>query len=248
MVAINPALLRLSTPAGIHYDLHLPQGTKAQFEERIAAIPVEKRASWRFHEMRTGESLEQVAQLFHVSGHDVRVANDLSDDDPVGAGDELVVPVYSVGQPSTRPLQYTAHGGDTLVTVADRFNVSVGELREWNHLDTGEIGSGDTVYVSEPVRLPPAGRGHVRASRRGRAMVARGRRGSSNGYSGRGVRGRAGVRTASARGGSVRGGSARSGTARSGSARSGGVRAHGAGLARTGAASKAHASGRRTRR
>ena len=32
MVAINPALLRLSTPAGIHYDLHVPQGTKAEFE------------------------------------------------------------------------------------------------------------------------------------------------------------------------------------------------------------------------
>ena len=105
-----------------------------------------------------------VSQLFHVSAHDVRVANDLSDADPVGEGDELVVPVQGAGQPSTRPLQYTAHAGDTLVTIADRFNVSTGELREWNHLDASEIGSGDVLYVSEPVRLPPAGRGHVRGA------------------------------------------------------------------------------------
>ncbi len=180
IVSLNPALLRLSTPAGIAYDLHLPSGTKADFTKRVAAIPVEKRASWRFHEVRAGESLDQVAQLFKVSAHDVRVANDLADADPVGEGDELVIPVYSASTPSTRPLQYTAHTGDTLITVADRFNVSTEELRSWNHLDGNAIDPGDTLYVSEPVRLAPAARGHVRgrgrsysAVRGGRAAAAR---------------------------------------------------------------------------
>ncbi len=227
IVYLNPALLRLSTPAGIHYDMHVPQGTKAEFESRIAAIPLEKRSSWRFHEVRAGESLEQVSQLFHVSSHEIRVANDLSDADPVGEGDELVVPVQGAGQPSTRPLQYTARAGDSLVTIADRFNVSTGELREWNHMGAGDVGSGDVLYVSEPVRLPPAGRGHVR--RQGRSYAAARR--------GRGGRGGA-VRGGSGRGGSGRG-AARGGAARMGSSRGAAVRRSGG---------SAHATAKRKRR
>ncbi len=194
IVYLNPALLRLSTPAGIHYDMHVPQGTKAEFESRIAAIPLEKRSSWRFHEVRAGESLEQVSQLFHVSSHEIRVANDLSDADPVGEGDELVVPVQGAGQPSTRPLQYTARAGDSLVTIADRFNVSTGELREWNHMGAGDVGSGDVLYVSEPVRLPPAGRGHVRRQGRSYAAARRGRGGRGGAVRGGSKRGAARMR------------------------------------------------------
>ncbi len=233
IVAINPALLRLSTPAGIHYDLHLPQGTKPEFDARIAAIPVEKRSSWRFHEVRTGETLEMVSQLFHVSAHDVRVANDLSDTDPVGDGDELVVPVQNSGQPSTRPLQYTARSGDTLVTVADRFNVSTEELREWNHLGSSDVGSGDVLYVSEPVRLPPAGRGHVRGRGRSYAAVRRGRGGRGSVRRGGAVTRRGGARGSAVRAGGSRGAvKARGGAVRGRSA--GGTRgvAHAAGAKR----------------
>ena len=215
LVSLNPALLRLSTPAGITYDLHLPRGTKSDFQQRIAAIPMEKRASWRFHEVRAGESLEQVAQMFHVSGHDVRVVNDLADADPVGEGDELVIPVNSPSAPSTRPLQYTAHGGDTLVTIADRFNVSTEELRAWNHLGSQELASGSTLYVAEPVRLPSTAHGHVRG--RGRSYAASGgRRRGRGGSSARVVyRGGARGKIASSRGRVSSRGAVRTGASRS---------------------------------
>ena len=105
IVQLNPALLRLSTPAGIHYDLHVPRGTADEFTKRIAAIAVDKRATWRVHEMRAGETLDQVAQLFKVTAHDMRVANALADTDAVGEGDELVVPGYSASAPATRPVE-----------------------------------------------------------------------------------------------------------------------------------------------
>ena len=183
--------------------------------------------------MRTGETLEMVSQLFHVSAHDVRVANDLSDTDPVGDGDELVVPVQNSGQPSTRPLQYTARSGDTLVTVADRFNVSTEELREWNHLGSSDVGSGDVLYVSEPVRLPPAGRGHVRGRGRSYAAVRRGRGGRGSVRRGGAVTRRGGARGSAVRAGGARGAvKARGGAVRGRSA--GGTRgvAHAAGAKR----------------
>ncbi len=165
LVALNPALLRLSTPRDISYDLHLPAGTKQQFTERIAAIPEDKRSSWRFHEVAAGETLTQVAQLFHVSAPDVLAANDLPADSAVEEGDELVIPVAGSNASGSHPLQYTPRRGDTLVTVADRFNVSTDDLRQWNHFRSATLPVGHRIYVAEPVRLAPAGRGRRKAAR-----------------------------------------------------------------------------------
>ena len=172
LVAMNPALLRLSTPRDITYDLHIPAGTTKQFNDRMAAIPEEKRAFWRFHEVLAGETLPQVAQLLHVSAADILTANDLPADSAVEEGDELVIPV--AGSSGTRSLVYVPRRGDTLVTVADRFNVSTEELRQWNRLTTTGLPYGHRIYVAEPVRLAPAGRSRRRASRAS-AHVASGR-------------------------------------------------------------------------
>jgi membrane-bound lytic murein transglycosylase D len=57
--------------------------------------------------------------------------------------------------------------GDTLVTVADRFGVTVENLRAWNHLSSNRLAAGHTLYVTEPVRLAPTAR--IRRGRRGHA-------------------------------------------------------------------------------
>ncbi len=175
LVSLNPALLRLSTPRDITYDLHLPGGTAKQFNERVAAIPQEKRSSWRFHEVVAGETLPQVAQQFHVSAPDVLAANDLPADSAIEEGDELVIPVAGSSGSGAHPLQYTPRRGDTLVTVADRFNVSTEDLRQWNHLGSSTLPL-RRIYVAEPVRLAPAGRGRRHSSR------ATATRGSARGH------------------------------------------------------------------
>jgi len=166
LVGLNPSLLRLNTPRDISFDLHIPSGTKEIFQKRIAEIPEEKRASWRFHNVRAGETLQQVADLFHVKTDDLAEANDLSAGEGVEAGDELVVPVYaSVSAASAHPQRYTAHRGDTLVTVADRFGVSSEQLRRWNHLKSNSISAGRSLYVAEPVRMAPSARVRSRGGR-----------------------------------------------------------------------------------
>ena len=87
-------------------------------------------------------------------------ANDLKADASIESGDELVVPVANaIAAP--HPQHYVTRPGDTLVTVADRFNVSVENLRRWNHLSSSAIKPHRTLYVDEPVRLAPTT--HVRA-------------------------------------------------------------------------------------
>src|SRR5271170_2152880 len=135
IVALNPSLLRMATPPDESYALHLPPGTKKLYTERIEEIPVDRRKSWRFHKVAAGETLEDVAREYHVSATELAFVNQLSAGSDLAGTETLVVPVAAAASASvTRSTRYTAKKGDTLVTVADRFNVSVDELRSWNHL------------------------------------------------------------------------------------------------------------------
>jgi membrane-bound lytic murein transglycosylase D len=154
IVALNPSLLRMTTPHDIAFDLHIPVGTHDVFAERIKEIPDDKRSSWRFHVVRPGESLDGIATGLHAHVNEIVAANGLSAEDGVDTGDELVVPVASAAT-STRPQRYAVRRGDTLVTVADRFGVSVEELRRWNRLSSNTVKPGASLMVAEPVKLAP---------------------------------------------------------------------------------------------
>lgn len=217
IVALNPSLLRLSTPNDISFDLHIPPGTKQLYTDRLKAIPENRRSSWRFHVARNGETLESIATTLHSHTSDVAAASGLAVGDEVAEGDELVVPVTTVSASGAHPQRYTVRRGDTLVTVADRFNVSVEELRQWNHLRSSSVSTGRLLAVSEPVRMAPTA--HLRGGRgsRRRGTVSRGGV-TSKGPGGRGAVRDASSSTSRARGtgrvSTVRGASASSNTSR----------------------------------
>jgi len=173
IVALNPSLLRLSTPRDMDFDLHIPVGTNTLFADRLKDIPQDRRNSWRFHIVKPGETLEAIATSLHARITDIAETNGITAQDPMGVGDELVVPVQSVSA-AARPQRYTTRRGDTLTTIADRFNISVEDLRGWNSLSSSAVKPGRSLYVAEPIRLAPSAR--ARAHTKGRV---RGRRGSS---------------------------------------------------------------------
>ncbi len=160
IVALNPSLLRMTTPRDTPFDLHVPVGTKEVFQSRIKDIPEEKRTAWRFHVVRTGETLDGIATSLHAHASEIAKVNELPADGGLDADDELVIPVASAA-PGPSPQRYAVRRGDTLVTVADRFGVSVEELRRWNHLSSNVVNPGKSLAVAEPVRLAPST--HVRS-------------------------------------------------------------------------------------
>ncbi len=167
IVSLNPSLLRMSTPPDESFDLHLPPGSKDLFEKRIAEIPEDKRRYWRFHVLTAGESLEDVARQYHVSTSDIAFVNQLHSTSDLSGVDSLVIPVAPAAAPSSaRSSVYKARRGDTLVTVADRFGVTVDQLKRWNHLRGTSIAAGRKLYVAEPARVSAGSHG-----RRGKAIA-----------------------------------------------------------------------------
>jgi membrane-bound lytic murein transglycosylase D len=174
IVALNPSLLRMSTPRDMDFDLHIPVGTKDVYLDRLKSIPEDKRTSWRFHTVRPGESLDGIASALHSHASEIASANGISLGETVAPGDELVIPV-AASLNAAHPLHYTTRRGDTLVTVADRFNISTEDLRKWNHLSSNAIVAGRSLAVSEPVHLAPSMRARGgKASQRKRASSSSG--------------------------------------------------------------------------
>jgi membrane-bound lytic murein transglycosylase D len=170
IVDLNPALLRLSTPRDISYDLHIPPGTSQVFNDRLKDIPEDRRASWRFHVVRSGETLDSIATSFHARPTEIATYNEVSAAKPLALNDEVVVPVAAPSSTAGQQ-RYTTRRSDTLVTVADRFGVSVEQLRSWNHLTDNRLAPGRSLYVAEPLRLA-LGTHATRGRRNGKRSAA----------------------------------------------------------------------------
>ena len=173
--ALNPSLLRMVTPPDSPLDLHLPAGTATLFDQRVALIPEARRNSWRYHPVVAGDSLASVAEEYRVTAADLAAANQLTAGDSIAGVEALLVPVPPAAEPSTRTRLYTVRRGDTLVTIADRFGVSLSQLRRWNGIPSGvRVATGRRLRVAEPAPVSTSSRhrrknsgGGVNATRTG---------------------------------------------------------------------------------
>ncbi len=156
LMALNPSLLRLITPPDTAFDLHLPAGTAALFAQRIAAIPETKRNCWRYHRVVPEDTLDSVARTYRVPLAELAAANQLREKGSIDGIEALVVPVPPVAAPSARMALYTARKGDTLVTIADRFGVSLTQLRRWNRITGIKVEPGRRLHVAEPAHVTRA--------------------------------------------------------------------------------------------
>ena len=158
LMALNPSVLRMATPPDSSFDLRLPAGTATLFSQRIAAIPETKRNAWRYHRVAAEDTLASVAREFRVPEAELAAVNQLRASGSIQGVDALVVPL-APSAPSSRMLMYTARRGDTLVTIADRFGVSLNQLRRWNNTTGIRVEPGRRLHVAEPASVTRPGRG-----------------------------------------------------------------------------------------
>jgi membrane-bound lytic murein transglycosylase D len=174
LTALNPSLLRTVTPPDAPFDLHLPAGTATLFEQRIAAVPEAKRNAWRYHRVTADDTLASVARQFHVSEAALAGANELRSSESLQGVEALAIPLAPVAAASSRMVLYTARRGDTLVTIADRFGVSLTQLRTWNKMSGIKVEAGRRLHVAEPAGAAISSRAHRKAGEAAAAAPAKG--------------------------------------------------------------------------
>jgi membrane-bound lytic murein transglycosylase D len=154
---LNPSLLRLTTPRDGKFELHLPAGTKDQYETAINSIPADMRLWWRYHTVHSGDTLATLARTYHVTAKSIAAANHL-DDTELEADAKLVIPVapgkHPVSDTATyarRITRYKVHSGDTVETVAENFGVSPQMLRRWNGIRGNSLSGRRILALHLPV-------------------------------------------------------------------------------------------------
>ncbi len=154
---LNPELRRWCTPPDYpEYELKIPHGKKAVFEAEYAKIPEDKRYTEKIlytrYRVKKRETLASVAHRFNTTPEALAELNRLKTTSRV-RGKVLVVPVQAASVEAAAPAKpvqrasaprrdkaftkyYTVKRGDTLLSLARRFNVSARILAAWNNLKT----------------------------------------------------------------------------------------------------------------
>lgn len=149
---LNPALRHWCTPPNYpDYELHLPKGTKQQFEAAYNKWPAEQRYTEKVlytrYQAKRRDTLKTVARRFGTRPEVLADINGLSKKARIG-GKTLIVPAKNtvnfkvegraaaadVKKTATKEKYYTVKKGDTLDALARRFKVSSRLLAAWNNL------------------------------------------------------------------------------------------------------------------
>ncbi len=136
---LNPAYPRGVTPASRPATLLIPIERRQRFEQALAALPKRQWRRWAEHRIEPGDSLIRIAHRYQVSVAAIRQANHLKGH-LIRAGRTLRIPL--AGQASDRRqgiasrhgprIRYRVRKGDSLYTIARKFQVSIRDLKRWN--------------------------------------------------------------------------------------------------------------------
>jgi membrane-bound lytic murein transglycosylase D len=95
------------------------------------------------HVVGNGDTLWELSKSYRVSFRRLASWNGMAPGDTLRVGQKLVVWTDAATSPAAhpgtqvRPVHYTVRRGDSLSRIANRFRVTVGQLRKWNGLSTG---------------------------------------------------------------------------------------------------------------
>jgi membrane-bound lytic murein transglycosylase D len=171
LYAYNPGYNRWATdPAGPHR-LQLPIDVYDSFNEALAAVPQNERVRWQRHKIKNGETISEIAELYHTTLASIRSANGIRGN-TIRAGQHLMIPVakkpltaYSQSadarrekkqnkQRSGNRVEHIVASGESFWTISRRFGVGMRELAAWNGMaprDTLSIGQKLVVWTSQAV-------------------------------------------------------------------------------------------------
>jgi membrane-bound lytic murein transglycosylase D len=150
---INPAYRQwITDPNGPHH-LLVPADKKEVLIAGLSALPETERVKWGHHSVRRGDTLSEISRRYGVSVEAIKTANNLRGS-LLRVGQDLLIPVSASRSALARAphaqrvaasssgkvkVVHRVRSGDTLWSIARRYNVAVHQLRQWNSMGVNDI-------------------------------------------------------------------------------------------------------------
>lgn len=112
-------------------------GTDSPEEEDLTS----KKGKIRKYVVQEGDTVSEIASRFGVTSNTIRWSNNIAKGDTIKVGQELVIlPVPGI--------RHTVESGESLSWIAEKYDGSVAEIREFNGMDSEEVlAIGDKIIV-----------------------------------------------------------------------------------------------------
>lgn len=174
----NPHITHWCTPPDVsNVCIYIPKGKTEAFYTFVNAIPDDKKVRWYVYKIRKGDYVPTIAKRFKVSADAIREINRLNKNSKIIAGKTLFIPIPAktdvtqytevVTKSSTAPetkqntvpsntgkIQYKVKQGETISEIALMFDVSEGELEDWNSISNSKIRAGQILTIYANGSLP----------------------------------------------------------------------------------------------
>jgi membrane-bound lytic murein transglycosylase D len=164
---INPGYRRWATDPNGPHELLVPADKKDDLIEGLNNLPEEQRIKWQHHEVKRGETLSEIGRRYGLNVETLRTANNLRSN-LLRVGQDLLIPISS--RPLTvaavrtnfkssdsiaqrgKPVIHRVRRGDTLSSIARRYNVMVHQLAKWNFMNVNGI-----LRLGQKIKIWPKG-------------------------------------------------------------------------------------------
>jgi membrane-bound lytic murein transglycosylase D len=159
LYALNPELRRQATPPA-QYSLNVPVGTGNMLLSKLETLP-----SWTpqkneyndhtFYTVKRGDTLYRIAAKYRTSIDAIIKANKISRKRTLNIGQKLRIPLgrgsdmLSAADDATSDKKYRAGKGETLKTIAKKFNTNTAQLKRINNLTSSLLYEGQILQITK---------------------------------------------------------------------------------------------------
>jgi membrane-bound lytic murein transglycosylase D len=169
-IALNPGFSRPVIRAAVSRRIVIPADKVDLFHENLTALGEKSLVSWQTYHPKQGETFESIAKKHGVMVGQLKEVNGISPRAravprllvvPTGSVSVRKLPImYAPPIPvTTRRILHTVKAGETLDSIADKYQVSVEDLKRWNGVSRAAPGR----KLALEVRSTPKGKPRPKA-------------------------------------------------------------------------------------
>jgi len=157
--ALNPELRRQATPPA-NYSLNVPVGTGNILLSKLETLPSwtpqnNEYNDYTFYTIKRGDTLSRIAAKYRTNVDTIIKANKISRRRSLAIGQKLRVPLgrgsdmLSFTDDAVSGKKYRARKGETLKTIAKKFNTNTAQLKKINNLTSSLLYEGQILKVTK---------------------------------------------------------------------------------------------------